>query len=735
MLKRKRINILSWLAPAMFLVFFSCTDNMMEYYEKPSYLVGNAWEELEERGNYSIFLSGIEKAGYESLVNGRGLVNIMAPDDEAFTSYLSAKGYASIDDMPDEELNKLIGFHLLYDAFNKNEYAQYNPYGSGNEVPNEMGLFYKHRTNARNPITKELDPLTNLEVSVVHKDLLLPVISKYMFESKDIDAKTNYEYFYPNSVWTDDPDGFNVSEATVKEYEVTTDNGFVYYIDRVLEPLETVHQSLKDKGDYSSFLSIYDRFSNFWLDDEATSKYGNGQDLYVHQHSGLPMIASEWPYNGEGLLRDFEDLPALSRDAFNVFVPDNNALNSFYEEYWSEYYDSLQAVNFLPIGYLLYNHVYQGSLVFPEEITREDISTSYGTPIIFDPGTDVTVSQICTNGSYYGLNKVLVPDMFNSIIGPLYRNPDYQIFLQMVASTGMFLTLSSDAVDYTAFFVNDSSIIETGYYDLPIRFNDPNPAIFGDETVQLLDGGWGNMSVGQMTNFINSHIASDLLTEVNGTKVYKSRNLFSYLYLRNNTVASNRLYNEDIGFLPVENIDGDWTNGLCYNSDTVLLREDKAFKYEISSADETPYLADYEEFSKLLTRAGLLTLEAPLDFILNNYMLFMPSNETILNAPDGTIPSEEAELAEYLKYYFVPIEDNELSDYVFPGANIQGTYFTFQNANVMGELPGQIQVIDNGTDLTLSNNTGSQTANVLSELPNIYGDCAVYLIDALIQPE
>ena len=79
----------------------------------------------------------------------------------------------------------------------------------------------------------------------------MPVFSHHIFASKGIDAKKNYEFFYPNSTWTGD-NGFNVSNASVKEYQIITNNGYIYNVDRVLEPLETIYDVLKKKSDYSN---------------------------------------------------------------------------------------------------------------------------------------------------------------------------------------------------------------------------------------------------------------------------------------------------------------------------------------------------------------------------------------------------------------------------------------------------------------------------------------------------
>lgn len=736
---QSQMKIKSWMWPLaiVFMVLLSCKDRMEEHYAPPSYLAGSAWEDLTKRGDYTIFLAGVEKVGYKKLVDGRGLVNVMAPNDEAFTTYLQSKGYGSIDEMPMNELTKLITFHLLSEPSNKSDYAHYNPYGNENEFPpNEMGMFYKHQTNARVPISTETynDPNaepSEVEVKVFHGQLLLPIFSQYFFDNKQIDAASNYEYFYPNSTWTSDPEGFNVSEAEVSEYEIITDNGFVYLIDKVLEPLETIYSELEGEGEYSGFLNLYDRFLQYEYDDVATEQYGAGEDLYRRVYIDLPNIAAEWPVS------DFyASIPQIKGEAYSVFVPDNNTLEQFFQSYWAAYYSSLSEVADLPVMWLLNNHVGGGSVLFPQEIREGRYVTEQGTPIIFDPDQDVSVKKMCTNGAYYGMNKVLVPGVFNSVVGPAFQDPEYRMFLHMVAYADLSSVLSSDAVDYTMFIPSDSAMIASGYYDLPMQYYDPDPTTFGDESIQLLDGTWGDMGTNAMENYVNSHIGIERLSNVNGTDVYKSRIAYSYIYAKGNTVASNIMYNEDSPFAGMRPIPGDWTNGIAYDVDTAILSEQKVFKLMIGSADEVPALENYKEFAHLLESAGLLPLNNPLDFLLDKYMVFVPSNEAILNAPDGTIPTDPAELAAYLKYYFVNVPASQLSDYVFPGAGIQGTFETYQDYNPTDTIPiANVTVIDNGSNLTLTNSIGSQTATVTSELPKVYGDCAVYVIDKLIQPE
>lgn len=142
------------------LLFTACKDNMDEHYEVPDWVADNAWEVLSssEHGNYSIFLQGVEIAGFKQMLEGKAILTIMAPDDSAFQSYLNEKGYATIYDMPVDEVKKVIGYHVLYYSYNKEKLVNFRPTGN-TETEEEQsvaaGLYYKHRTRSSDAPTIE----------------------------------------------------------------------------------------------------------------------------------------------------------------------------------------------------------------------------------------------------------------------------------------------------------------------------------------------------------------------------------------------------------------------------------------------------------------------------------------------------------------------------------------------------------------------------------------------------
>jgi len=435
----------------------SCTDNMKDYYKEPEWLKGSIYQVLEDRGEYTQFLKGIDLAGYKPMVNGKSILTVMAPTDASMTTYLNENYGAgtTIESLPKDELKKLIGFHIMYYAFDRKKLINFRP-NEGDAATDEQkdlnaGLYYKHRTKSQDTLSVEIDTIGSFgvdsaakKVSVYHLERFLPVFSYRMFNTKQIDPKYNYEYFYPNTSWADNS-GFNVSNAAVDEYSVIADNGYLYLVDKVLKPLETIYKEISSNPQYSDYQKLYDKYGYYLKDDNLTLNYGNGIDLYQHYYNApLPNIASEWP------VTDYTKIADLTHTSYSVFAPSNSALSTFFNDYWKVGgYDSLHQVSQNSIQYLLFNSVYSASVVFPEEITKGTLINSYGTVIKFNVDeVPVENRKMCVNGSFYGCDVLTPPAMFGSVTGPAFQYKKFSYFLKMMTTADLVLTLCSDATKY-----------------------------------------------------------------------------------------------------------------------------------------------------------------------------------------------------------------------------------------------------------------------------------------------
>lgn len=738
MQKSGRNVLKSFLILASLLVF-SCQSELEKYYELPEWLKGNAYQLLESKGNFTQFLEAVELAGFQDVISGKGIITIMAPTDEAFTAYLSKKGYASVKDIPIDELKKLVGFHFVYYAYDKSRFANYRPEGiSDNTVFSDAGLYYKFRTKSSSPIETVTDLTTApgqdpQQVNVYHKERFLPVLSSYLFETKQIEAARNYQYFYPNTTWDGDNGGFCVSNANVLDYQLVTDNGYVYTLNKVLDPLETIHTELETIEDFSLFRQLYDKFQDFQLDDDLTLEYGNGQNLYLYYHTDLPKISSEWTYNGEDSYPDYADLSTLGRKAYNLFAPTNQSLTTFFNEFWKDYYNSITDISFLPIKYLLDNHVYEGDIVFPEEIEKGKIKTKFGNAIQFNT-SDVSVKTLCVNGTLYGLNNLMVPSMYQSVTGPLFQDPNYMMLLYMVDKTELMLSLASSEVSFNFFLPSDRVIQQnTTIGGSGLLYSNGNPNKFGEQSVDIeSDAGYSPMSYSAMNNFVKNHISSKLMTTVGNQKVYKTLNSFQYLLIEDDSKAySSDVYNNYHSTPSIIASTSTWSNGKSYKIDSEdsksLVMDLSLFKDQITK--NTP--EGFEKFKDLVELSQLHLQTPSFSFLQGNrYIVLVPTNEAI-EAGMSSIPTESAEtMANYLKSYFIDVTKSGFNDYPFPGAGIQGELTTFFKTET--NEWAKLTLIDTGTGLQIKDSKGN-VVNVVGVFPRIYSDGAAYVIDGLLQ--
>jgi len=747
------------------LSFTSCETELEKYYATPDWLKGNSWEVLEKKGDFKLFLAAVEKSSFKDLVQGKGLVTVMAPTDLAFREYLKAHNYdtTTVNDIPASQIDKLVGFHLLFYSFNKETFENYKP--DGIESTNLLaGMYYKFRTKSREPISVELDPTTGKYHKVIHNDRFLPVFSYNFFNSLKIDAKTNYEFFYPNSTWTG-ANGFNISNASVKEYGIVSDNGYVYTIDKVLDPLETIYTNLKNDDNYSQFTNAYERFAAYQYDAIATADYGKGDSLYVKNYSVvLPPIASEWPVSS------YRSLAELSSSGYNVIAPDNLAMQAFYEKYWQKPYKDkgLDSVNFEPLLALLDNHVFSSTVLFPEQFEAGIIKLSTGSGISFNR-SEVQKKNICVNGSVYGLNKIVVPPMFEKVTAPMYCDPSYNMILNIMKNSGYIPTLTSDAIKFEIFYPLDSMIVKNSNLDgKAISYLNTNSKQYGAQAVTIEgDAGPTNMSVSQKKKFAGAHITTGIIASRGSETIYRTMLPFNYIYTKDDSVYSSTLLNLKMAAAaavaaaktasevsaaatavasaasktPKFSIIGDWSNGRAYAllGETAMALTPEYNQFRALTTTTAP--KNISTFISYAGVAGLTNLIPPYSSFMQGerFILLVPPTASLLagyNAlpkPTGSSRPTVDQVAAFLKSYFINVSSSNLLDYPFPGANVQGTLVSFGKKSD-GKTPVTFTLVDRGTELVIIDAKGKEI-KVTSYLPYIYDDGAVYQIDNLLSVE
>ena len=739
----------------------SCSD-MDEYFETPSWLRGSVYETLEGDGNYSVFLSAAEKAGFRPILESN-IVTVMAPTDDKMRTYLQENyGTTDVGSIDAAELKKLIGFHIFHYSFDKDMLTNFRPNeGDGateEEKLENAGMYYKFRTRSQDPISLEhgtvIDGTDTIEtdVRVYHFDRFAPVYSYQMFRTKGINAASNYNYFYPG-MWKDDA-GFNVCNAGVDEYAVPTSNGYIYRVNQVMTPLNTIYNELKARSgegvdpskSYSRYLKMYDNYSRYAVSENITSN--DGTPLYYHLHdkgnSGLPNIALEWP------VADYTMVTTLSSAAHTVFAFSDKAFEDFFKDYWGlGGYTSMEDPDLQEsIKELLMNSFASkvnneaATIVFPEELNNGWVTNKENEPIAVN--TDAVSDRvICSNGLLYGCGELIPTPKYSSVTGPAYQYKKYSYFLNMLKSSGLTGTLSAQNLSFIMLYPSNQQMKAQEGYDLvKLKEDDATQTLINTESPN-------GVSNSLKSAMIYAHAAQcvdgNSVLPTSGTKVIRALtdDMKLYWYVKDGKITNSIRYNDmlrydgnepdannvwaSFDFIPYRGDNDGWSNGHAYAYDNLLLPGNFARSRYSSfidlmwSSNRMPN-TDFYAWVNLLSKAGLINSRTGKMDELDNtetYLMFVPLTNVLEQAIiDGKIPGVTASgvsvgdeaffdgvtvdagqletLQAYLRSYFVPMSTAVISNYPYLGwgetTTADGGLSTLDNKTM--EIAGEMSIVD-----------------------------------------
>ena len=96
------------------LLIISCKKEtaLDEYYNREGNFSGSIYDALDSSGLYKYFIDGVDSTEFANQLK-HTLITVVAPSDKAFKAYLEKYGYSSISGIPTEELQDLIGQHII----------------------------------------------------------------------------------------------------------------------------------------------------------------------------------------------------------------------------------------------------------------------------------------------------------------------------------------------------------------------------------------------------------------------------------------------------------------------------------------------------------------------------------------------------------------------------------------------------------------------------------------------
>jgi uncharacterized surface protein with fasciclin (FAS1) repeats len=616
-----RLMKLPFFTVVLFFGLSGCSDHQTRY-EDPPWLGGSNIETLQERGNYTIFLKLMEKANYTEPIT-KQLFTLFAPDDEAFTKYFQSIGKNSVDDLSKDEAVQLFTLHVLRNPRSRfqliYEYVWAELQGPKGEY---ASLYFRKETPSTSipyTETKRYDPDKGKVYLLRTDHKFIPLFSTDFFEDFfGASDGSDYTFMYRDSQWGNN---LNWHSAMVKESEVRTSSGFIYFIDRVVPPMPTIEQYIKDNPKFSVFYDLMQRFAT----------YGNAQTDEKKQVTYLK--AYQDPLFNIALERGPStngNIPP--QNMWTAFLPPDDVLQPYLNNTVLKYYPSIDSVPEVTLMYILQTQL-SSSLALISKIEKSFFN-SWG-DFMTVQRDEISDAYMCSNGVVYTMKKVIEPNVFTCVPGHLFINKDYSSFLYMLSTANALSALANPDQEVTLFAPTNEQLEAYGYrYNLTTSKVEDRGA----------DGLWKGIKTDNLNMFVQDHYYIGKLSDLSGTG-YIEMASGNWLRYENNQVfgAENQALGEKLTI--DETIVSD-RNGLLYKVSDVL-KSDRTFGNLIANDPDLSALEHLFIYSELLKPSTDATTKDSLWNITflsqaDRWTGFLPTNAAIAQAKaDGIIPAED----------------------------------------------------------------------------------------------
>ena len=477
MIRTKQLAILG----SICLFFLSCNEELEEEskYARPEWLAGKVYTQVKESPELSTFAECLELTGYDTVINVSGSYTVFAPNNEAFTLYLQSKPeYNSVEDIPTEELLRLVKYHIVQNPWSKNQLMSLDVYGwiDSTDLNNDEPRGFKRETLLLNEdtwygvdenqegregfiIVDSLKTPWHRRVSTDSRKFA-PIFFRDYLNIYDL-APSDYQFYFNRPL--EGSNDIYFAGAKVIGEEIFAENGFVYNIDRVVEPLPNAYQIIAGQdGDYSynGFRKLINLFPNFEYNEEKTFDQP-GADLGLEVDSlfdlNFPELAFDVSNERTSPPSGTFGLPGdvTIRYHHGMMAPTDAALEAFEDEYlsftggWGTLEDAPENIQrIIANTHLSVNPVYPSDMntgFFNGELDLVKISED-----------KIVDKQFGSNSSFIGISEAIVPRAFKSVTGPIYLRRGYSFAMNAIEKTGLLSALKRQNENYMLLVESDA---------------------------------------------------------------------------------------------------------------------------------------------------------------------------------------------------------------------------------------------------------------------------------------
>lgn len=688
----------------------SCVDTSKDIYNIPSNLDGEIYKQLSLDSRFTTFVSAIDKVqGLKDELNTSGLYTVFAPTNDAFDEYFRTNGkYMKLDEIPTDELTKIIKFHILkWMIFS---YQFENP-GATKEAYD----VFKYVTRSNVKYSEYVD-LYKHNLSLFYENKYIQVYTHNYFSTFNVTDADYQQVFGSGSSVSSK---FNVLGASVLQSDIASGNGVIHIIDRVLDVPANIAQELDKTEEYNTYNEfLKKRYATYTFDLAGTRLQGNYGDP-----------------NNDGILdslyrRNYSIVPGLDYEkgyALTAFIPAKAAFDTYLNNL-KNIFGSEQLIPTYTTDLLFKSH-FSSSTYWPSKV-QSGLAFNLLTNSVELKPEDINSVKMLSNGLLYQTKQVVEPDAFKSVCAPAFFSPNYSMLGRMLYVSGYYSALSQRLAHYTFFAPTDDAFAKIG---IIYNVTDPLKPVF-----QIKDNGaFRNMNVTEMESLLGNNT---ILTALDPTAF--ADGFYETLNGSMLEVKDGKYFGAERDSMPTITIPGlSKSNGYVYGVNQFISLPKGSFTYIINTT-QTP---EYSEFLKIIQSVYPSFASAGFSFINQNadlkYTILMPSNEAVVNAvaagiiptlpatTDPTYATQKEKLIQLIRYHV--IQGRSMTDGKVTG-NMLTTHYIKSSPTSTKEIYIPIQVGGGNGTLTITDAKGV-VASTQQNSDRICKDGVIHIIDKVLQ--
>lgn len=429
----------------------NCSNRENEFLEDPTWLQKPLYEVLQKQGKFNSYLACLDKTLYAPQIKEGGYFTLMAPNDEAFAAYLSKHNYKTIDDIPADELNKIVAYSVLQSYWLSENLGDLftgtvdNRYSVGDGLKKQTYYYetiYKDSTLNNSWVIDQNTSSTSFSSSTYNYKFY-PVFMQNYFAKGNL-AASDYNVFFPEVEYVggqtvSSGEIGNVCNGKIVTPNMKARNGVAHEVSGVNVPMENMDKVLQQES-YKTYKSLLDFknlsgafvYKNYIEDVTLTEKYKllkpdlNIDKVYVKSYNTTGTEGLSFSPALDAIYNDDGNITTPS-DGYTLFVPSNQVLTDYINKKLLKYYSSLTEIPVGAITALINTHM-ANTMIWPSQLKASQVSTGEYVNGVGASGKTfddfgVVDKKLTSNGFVYTIDHVIKSKLLETVYAEIYLNP------------------------------------------------------------------------------------------------------------------------------------------------------------------------------------------------------------------------------------------------------------------------------------------------------------------------